>query len=138
MEIVQDYHDLICGQKAIDLTVCVHKMTQSFPKSEIDGITSQMRRANVSAASNIAEGRGRLNLAEFRQFLGIEQGSVFELQTQHLVSKSLGFAFGDSFDEAEVLSSEVSKILSTFIQKLTPQTRASRLADRVSGIAIRS
>src|SRR3974377_1399718 len=103
----QDYHDLIVWQKAIDLTVCIYKLTQSFPKSELYGLTSQMRRASVSVASNIAEGRGRLNPAEFRQCLGVAKGSVVDLRTQLLVSSKLGLAFGDSLDEAENLSSEV-------------------------------
>jgi four helix bundle protein len=70
----QDYGDLIVWQKAIDLTVCVYEVTRSFPKDEIYGLVSQLRRAAVSVASNIAEGRGRLNVGEFRQYLGLAQG----------------------------------------------------------------
>src|SRR5258708_26403219 len=113
----QDYHALIVWQKAIDLTVCIYKLTQSFPKSELYGLTSQMRRASVSVASNIAEGRGRLNVAEFRQFLGFAQGSIFELRTQLLVANTLEFASGDMFNQADHLSNEVSKMLRTFIQR---------------------
>ena len=78
----QDARDLIVWQRAIELTVEIYKLTRSFPKEEMYGLTSQMRRASVSVASNIAEGRGQLNPAEFRQFLGIAQGSIFELKTQ--------------------------------------------------------
>jgi hypothetical protein len=70
----QDYRDLIVWQKAIDLTVCVYELTRAFPKDEAYGLVSQMRRAAISVASNIAEGIGRLNVGEFRQFLGISQG----------------------------------------------------------------
>ena len=77
-----------------------------------------MRRASVSVASNIAEGRGRLNPGEFRQFLGIAQGSVFELKTQLLAARHLGMAKAEVLDEAEFLSEEVSKMLGAFIQKL--------------------
>ena len=119
----QDYHDLIVWQKAIDLTVSIYTLTQSFPKNELYGLTSQMRRASVSVASNIAEGRGRLNVAEFRQFLGLAQGSIFELRTQLLVARKLGFASGESFRGADALSSEVSKMLRTFIQRLNVQSK---------------
>jgi four helix bundle protein len=122
----QDYHNLIVWQKAIDLTVCIYNVTDSFPKSELYGLTSQMRRASVSVASNIAEGRGRLNVAEFRQFLGLAQGSVFELRTQLPVAKKLGFVSGAPYREADFLSSEVSKILRSFIQRLSVEPRGSR------------
>jgi four helix bundle protein len=119
----QDYHDLIVWQKAIDLTVSIYTLTQSFPRNELYGLTSQMRRASVSVASNIAEGRGRLNAAEFRQFLGLAQGSIFELRTQLLVARKLGFACGESFRAADALSGEVSKMLRTFIQRLNVQSK---------------
>jgi four helix bundle protein len=132
----QNYRDLLVWQKAIDLTVCIYKLTQSFPNSELYGLTSQMRRATVSVASNIAEGRGRLNPAEFRQFLGLAQGSLFELRTQLLVTRKLGFASGESFKEADLLSEEVSKMLRTFIQWLTVPPRTGRLASNLSRIEI--
>jgi four helix bundle protein len=69
----QDFHDLKVWQKAIELTTCIYKLTRAFPKDEMYGLSSQMRRASVSVASNIAEGRGRLSPAEFRQFLGLSQ-----------------------------------------------------------------
>jgi four helix bundle protein len=132
----QSYHDLLVWQKAIDLTLCIYKLTRSFPNSELYGLTSQMRRATVSVASNIAEGRGRLNPAEFRQFLGLAQGSLFELRTQLLVTRKLGFASGESFKEADLLSEEVSKMLRTFIQRLTVPPRTGRLASHLSRIEI--
>jgi four helix bundle protein len=111
----QDFHDLIVWQKAIDLTVCIYKLTRAFPENEMYGLVSQMRRACVSISSNIAEGRGRLNSAEFRQFLGLAQGSMFELKTQLLVARKLGMAKGNAAEEAEHLSDEVSKMLRAFI-----------------------
>ena len=120
----QDFHDLVVWKKAIDLTVCIYKLTQSFPKEEMYGLTSQMRRASVSVASNIAEGRGRLNPAEFRQFLGLAQGSVFELKTQLLVAQKLGMANGNSLEEADHLSDEVSKMLRAFIQTLRTKVKS--------------
>jgi four helix bundle protein len=114
----QDYRDLIVWKRAIELTVCVYKLTATFPKDEQYGLTSQMRRASVSVASNIAEGRGRLNVAEFRQFLGLAQGSVYELQTQLIVARSLGLGEVSEVDQAQSLSNEVSKMLTSLIQKL--------------------
>jgi four helix bundle protein len=119
----QDFHDLVVWKKAIELATCIYKLTRIFPKDEIYGLVSQMRRASVSIASNIAEGRGRLNPAEFRQFLGVAQGSVFELKTQLLVAKNLGMANGDTLNEAEHLSDEVSKMLRSFIQTLREKAK---------------
>src|SRR5579864_8227514 len=99
----QDYRDLIVWKRAIELTVCVYKLTRTLPKDEQYGLSSQMRRASVSVASNIAEGRGRLNVAEFRQFLGLAQGSVYELQTQLIVAKSLPLGDPESLTQAEPL-----------------------------------
>ena len=115
----QDYRDLIVWKRAIELTLCVYKLTATFPKDEQYGLTSQMRRASVSVASNIAEGRGRLNVAEFRQFLGLAQGSIYELQTQLIVARTLGLGEVSEVDQAQSLSNEVSKMLTSLIQKLT-------------------
>jgi four helix bundle protein len=87
----QDYRELLVWQKAIDLTLLVYKLTQAFPKNEIYGLTSQMQRASISVASNIAEGRGRLGPSEFRQFLGLAQGSLFELKDPTCRYKEAGF-----------------------------------------------
>lgn len=110
-------------QRAIELTVSIYRLTRSFPKDEMYGLTSQMRRASISVASNIAEGRGRLNPAEFRQFLGLAQGSIFELKTQLLVVRKLEMGETKALGDAETLSEEVSKMLSAFIEKLRPATK---------------
>ena len=120
----QDFHDLVVWQKAIELTTSIYKLTRTFPKDEMYGLVSQMRRSSVSVASNIAEGRGRLNAGEFRQFLGLSQGSIFELKTQLLVAKNLGMAKGVALDEAEQLSDEVSKMLRAFIHALHAKAKS--------------
>jgi four helix bundle protein len=114
----QDFHDLTVWQRAIDLTVCIYALTRGFPKDETYGLASQLRRAAVSVASNIAEGRGRLNRAEFRQFLGIALGSTFEIQTQLVVANRLQIADPGAVTKATALSNEVSKMLTAFIHKL--------------------
>ena len=119
----QDFHDLTVWQRAIDLTVVIYKLTQKFPKEETFGLVSQLRRASVSVASNIAEGRGRLNPAEFRQFLGIALGSTFEIQTQLLVARKLQMGNDKAIDEAAALGNEVSKMLTAFINKLSSKAK---------------
>ncbi|MGD0154835.1 MAG: four helix bundle protein [Terracidiphilus sp.] len=71
------------------MAVTVYRLTKGFPKEETYGLSSQMRRAVVSIPSNIAEGHGRLNTPEYRQFLGIARGSNFELQTQLEIARKL-------------------------------------------------
>jgi four helix bundle protein len=115
----QDARDLTVWQRAIDLTVCIYKLTRKFPKEETYGLVSQLRRAAVSVASNIAEGRGRLNTAEFRQFLGIALGSIFEIKTQLVVASKLEMGNANQIVEATALSEEVSKMLTSLIQKLS-------------------
>jgi four helix bundle protein len=122
----QDYRELIVWKRAIELTVCIYKLTRIFPKEELYGLISQMRRASVSVASNIAEGRGRITPGEFRQFLGLAQGSTYELQTQLLVARKLGMGSDESLNEAESLSDEVSKMLGSFIQTLRLPERKAR------------
>jgi four helix bundle protein len=118
VEMPQDVHDLAVWQRAIDLTVCIYRLTKEFPREETYGLISQLRRASVSVASNIAGGRGRLNAPEFRQFLGVALGSIFEIKTQLIVARRLEMGRAVAIDEAAALSEEVSKMLTSFIQTL--------------------
>jgi four helix bundle protein len=126
----QDYRDLIVWQKAMELTVSIYSLTQSFPKQEIYGLSSQMRRASVSIASNIAEGRGRLTPAEFRQFLAMAQGSICELETQCSLQIASAFARSEAIKQAESIANEVSKMLGSFIQTLNAGISKKKLAAR--------
>jgi len=123
----QDAQDLTVWQRAIELTVCIYRLTQDFPKQETYGLVSQLRRASISIASNIAEGRGRLNSAEFRQFLGIALGSTFEVKTQLIVARRLEMGPAKAIDEAAALSEEVSKMLTSFIEKLGSKAKRGSL-----------
>jgi four helix bundle protein len=116
--LAQSFRELTVWQRAMEMTVQVYELTQGFPRDEIYGLTSQLRRASVSVASNIAEGRGRMSQGEFRQFLGTAQGSNFEVQTQLEVSRRLGFGSEASLQRAETLSVEVGKMLSALIASL--------------------
>ena len=84
---IKNYKDLIVWQKAMDLAAEIHRLTRSFPREELYGLTSQIRRAAVSVPSNIAEGQARQSTAEFRNFLSISQGSLAEVETQLLLAQ---------------------------------------------------
>ena len=110
-KMVRSFRDLIVWQRSIQMSVAVYRLTQQFPREELYGITSQMLMATVSVASNIAEGHGRLNRAEYRQFLGIARGSNFELQTQIEIARAMKMGDSKSLDETEGLSHEVGKMI---------------------------
>ncbi len=102
----------------MQLTVAVYRLTKDFPREEIYGLTSQIRRSAVSVPSNIAEGQGRSSLGEFRQFLGVARGSNCELQTQLEVARTLGLGKAELVHEAEGLSQEVGKMIYAFLESL--------------------
>jgi four helix bundle protein len=85
------YKDLIVWQRAIDLVEKIYQITRRFPHEELYGLVSQLRRAAVSIASNIAEGQGRMSPGEFRQFVGHARGSALEVETQLIIAARLGF-----------------------------------------------
>ena len=107
----------------MELTVSVFRLTRDFPREEIYGLTSQIRRAAISVPSNIAEGQGRLNPKEFRQFLGVARGSICELQTQLEIARALGFGKAESINDAESLSHEVGKMIYSFLGSLRDQAK---------------
>jgi len=116
--VANSYRNLIVWQRAVDLSVEVYKITAGFPREEIYGITSQMRRCAVSVASNIAEGYGRNSKNEYRHFLGVARGSALELQTQLAIAAELGFTKAESLERAESLADEVAKIIWAIRKKL--------------------
>jgi four helix bundle protein len=115
---VQSFRDLLVWQKSMDLTTAAYRITQSFPREEMFGLTSQLRRCAVSIPSNIAEGQGRLNTREFRQFLGVARGSNCELQTQLEIARRLGLGHSQLLNDAESLSHEVGKMIYAILGKL--------------------
>ncbi len=95
----------------MELVVVIYELTEQYPKSEIYGLVSQMRRSAVSIPSNIAEGRRRRSRKEYNQFLLIAYGSGAELETQIEISKRLPFGFGLNFVKVDRLLDEVMRIL---------------------------
>ena len=100
------------------MSLAIYRLTSGFPKEELYGLTSQIRRAGVSVASNIAEGYGRGTRGEYKQFLAIARGSTLEVQTQLLIAAELGFGNPQVLAEATGLSEEISKMLYALIGKL--------------------
>lgn len=107
------YRDLVVWQKAMELTKQVYLTTKSFPKEEVYGLTSQIRRCAVSIPSNIAEGKGRGSDKEFVRFLQISLGSLYELQTQ--LELALSFNYIKNIDNILDLSLEIEKMLNKLI-----------------------
>jgi len=101
------------------MAVALYRLTTSFPREELFGLASQLRRAGVSVASNIAEGYGRSSRGEYRQFLGIARGSNLEVQTQRVIAKSLSLGDAGKIEAAETLSLKIGKMLVVLTRKLS-------------------
>ena len=115
---MKSYQELIVWRKSIELVIEVYRVTKSFPKEEIYGITSQSRRAAVSIPSNIAEGYTRKHRQEYKQFIRIAYGSGAELETQLLISKQLKFTDETRFEKSESLLLETMKMLNKMATSL--------------------
>lgn len=102
----------------MQLTVTVYSLTRDFPRDELYGLTSQIRRSAVSLPSNIAEGHGRLGTNEYRHFLGIARASNFELQTQLEIARRLEFGNPKLIEETTSLSHEVGKMIYATLESL--------------------
>lgn len=119
---LSSYQELIVWQKSIELVEQIYKLTSMFPKEEVFGITSQIRRAAVSMPSNIAEGYGRRSHNEYLQFFAIAYGSSLEVETQLIIAKKLKLAEEVKFKQSENLLLEVEKMLYTMIYKQKGET----------------
>lgn len=113
---IESFKQLIVWQKAVALAKDVYKTTAQLPREELYGLISQMRRAAVSVASNIAEGKKRKTVKDFLQFLHIADGSAAELETQLMIARDL-FPSVD-FNTCSALLEEVQKILTVIVRKL--------------------
>ena len=103
--------DLLVWQKAMDMVLKVYEVTRSFPRDEVYGLVSQMRRAAISVPSNIAEGKGRRSRKELAQFLFHARGSLLELETQNRIAERLGYLDRSGAAELKIQSSEVGRLL---------------------------
>lgn len=117
----RSYKDLVVWQKSMELVTAVYRFTAKFPKDELFGITSQLRRAAVSIPSNIAEGQGRLSEKEFRFFLGQARGSLMELETQFQIAENLGYAEKETTEALLKMFAEVGRILNGLLASVSKQ-----------------
>lgn len=113
---MQTHKNLIVWKKSIDLVEKIYLVTRNFPKEELYGLTSQIRRATVSIPSNIAEGHGRNSDKELVRFLFISLGSASELETQLIISFRLGLINENTFSEFEQLINELIRMLTSLIR----------------------
>src|SRR5438132_2398513 len=108
---VKNYQELIAWQKAMDLVEDVYKASKTFPREEIYGLTSQIRRAAVSVPSNIAEGQGRKSTREFQHHLSIAYGSLMEVETQVLIAERLNYLTQVQAQSLIDCTSEVGRVI---------------------------
>ncbi len=108
----------------MDLVTATYRATAQFPKEELFGLTSQLRRAAVSIPSNIAEGQGRLSDKEFRYFLGQARGSLMEVETQLQIAENLGYLDKESNGKRMEACGEVGRILNGLIASVTKQSES--------------
>ena len=120
MQKINTYRDLIVWQKSIELAKTIYDNCRSCPEDEKFGLVIQIKRAAVSIPSNIAEGYARNTTKDYLRFLIIALGSAYEVQTQILLSRELGFEkIEKQFDKAMLLLEEIIKMLSSLRKKLT-------------------
>lgn len=113
----QTFQDLVVWQKAHKLTLEIYKITKQFPKEEIYGLVSQMRRSAVSVSANVAEGykkRGKLDKA---RFLNISEGSLNEVKYYLILSRDLNY-LSSEYDNVNELVDEISKLLNAYIKAI--------------------
>jgi four helix bundle protein len=119
----KSFEDLLVWQKAHQLVLRIYEITKEFPKEEVFGLTTQLRRAVSSITMNIVEGTGLSSQAEFRRTLYIARGSLKEVQYQVLLSKDLGYISKDTYDELKTDIHEIGKLLNGLINSVNSRLR---------------
>ena len=122
---VKYYRDLKVWQRGMDLTVLCYQVTESFPKKELYGLTSQIQRAAVSIPSNIAEGQQRQHTKDFVRFLSIAQGSLGELETQLELADRLDYLDSEKRIEVFIKTDELGRMLGGLIRSLKKKLATS-------------
>ena len=116
---IKSHRDLIAWQKAMDLVVLIYQGTAAFPKHELYGLTSQLRRAAASIPANIAEGQGHRSKPEFYQFLGNARGSLLELDTHLELSLRLKYLTPGQYERIHKNVVEVGRLTNGLLRSLT-------------------
>ena len=115
-ERTSSYRDLLVWRNALDLAQLSYETTRSFPREELYGMTTQIRRCSVSIAANIAEGYGRNSARSFAQFLKIAQGSLKELETHLILANRLGFVGAAALEKILAACDELGRMLLALIR----------------------
>jgi len=121
---MQDFRSLKIWQKGHQLTLGIYQVTAKFPRSELFGLTSQMRRAAASIPANIAEGCGRSGKAELSRFLQISMGSASEVEYHLMLARDLGMLAGPEHQQLDSQAVELKRMISSFIVGLRSRTRS--------------
>lgn len=124
---VNSYRELFVWQKAMTLTKDIYTATKSFPKEEMFGLQSQIRRSAVSIPSNVAEGKSRRSTQEYIRFINIASGSLAELETQLILTGDLGFLALDSKKLLLEQCDEISRMLQGLHDALLAKVQSTRL-----------
>lgn len=108
---MRPHENLDVWKKSVDLSVATYRLTEAFPKEEKFGLTSQIRRASVSIAANIAEGAARKSTKEFLNFLSIAQGSASEVETELLIAFRLGFLTKEAYAAHSEMLDDIGRMI---------------------------
>ena len=122
----KSFRDLVVFQRALDLVVAIYDVTATFPRFELYGLTSQLRRASIGVLSDIAEGQGRLTFGERRQFLSQARGSLFEIDAQCIAASRLGFLTSEAHERVCRELRLTGKALAGFIAWVQENERATK------------
>lgn len=114
----ENFDKLLVWQRAHSLVLKIYEVTNSFPKEEIWGLTSQIRRSAVSVPSNIVEGKARGSRKDFKRFLLIARGSLEEVKYQSLLAKELKYMNDEQYEEITVMIEDVGRLLGGMIRKV--------------------
>jgi len=120
---VKNYKELLVWQKAHQMTLDIYNATGSFPKEELYGLTSQLRRSAASIGANIAQGSGRRSNNEICRFLQIARGSASEVEYHLLLARDLKFLREEDFQKLSRQADELQRMLTALIQSFHPKER---------------
>lgn len=123
---MKSFENLDVFQRAMDLRVDIHRMTESFPRHELFGIVSQLRRAAGSVVRNIAEGQGRLTFGEWRQFLSQARGSLYEVEAELIAAHRLTYIDEDTLRTHQMQARRVGRMLAGLIRYVCTREFAAR------------
>jgi len=127
---MKDFRQVQVWEKSHQLALAVYKATKDFPKEELYGLTSQIRRASMSIPTNIAEGCGKYTDADFARFLQIAMGSASETEYQLLLAHDLGFLPTTKYEQLNTDVVEVKRMLASLLKTLRTNIQVQRKANR--------